>query len=113
REPHLVVDDDVQRATHAVATQQRYVERLGDHAFAGERRVSVNDNRQNALLVPRVRRSAGYPLARTRHTRDDRVHDLEVARIRYQLDRDGPDTRNVPRTTIAHVVLHVAAVAFG
>ena len=42
READLVVDDDVHGAAGAVAAQLRQVQRLGDHALAGERRVAVH-----------------------------------------------------------------------
>ncbi len=42
-EAHLVVGDDVQRATHAIAAEQREVHRLRDDTLARERRVAVHD----------------------------------------------------------------------
>ena len=60
REPELVVGDDVNRAAGVVAGQPRQVQRLGDDALAGERRVAVNEDRQRQ----RGRRTAPRPADR-------------------------------------------------
>ena len=63
READLVVDDDVDRAAGAVAAQLLQVQRLGDDALAGERRVAVHEHRQHGeARAPRSSRSC---LART------------------------------------------------
>ncbi len=72
-------------AAHAVSGQQRHVERLGDHAFARERRVAVHDDRQHRRLVARVGRRARDALARARDALSDRIHQLEMARVRHEL----------------------------
>ncbi len=48
-EADLVVDDQVDRAAGAVAAQLREVERLRDHALAGERRVAVDQQREHGV----------------------------------------------------------------
>jgi len=45
READLVVDDDVHRATGRIATRLRQIERLHDHALAGERGVAMDQQR--------------------------------------------------------------------
>ena len=44
-EAHLVVGDDVDRAAGRVAVERLQVERLGDHALAGEGGVAVEQQR--------------------------------------------------------------------
>ena len=83
-EADLVVDDDVDRAAGAVAAQLREVERLGDHALAGEGRVAVDEQRQHRELgaaVEHVLLGAGDAL-------EDRVDGLEVRRVRRDGDGD-------------------------
>ena len=58
READLVVHDDVHGAAGAVAAQLRQVQRLGDHALAGERGVAVHQQRQHG--------EAGLALVRAR-----------------------------------------------
>ena len=69
-EPELVVGDDVNRAVGVVAGEARQVQRLGDDALAGERRVAVNQDRQRARAVePRCARLvATVPAARAMPT---------------------------------------------
>ena len=86
-EADLVVDDDVDGAAGAVAAQLGEVERLGDHALAGERRVAVDQQRQHGVLgapVEHVLLGAGDAL-------EHRVDGLEVGRVRRDRDLDrGP-----------------------
>ena len=69
------------------AAQPREVERLGHHALAGERRVAVDADRQHEPLVATVL-ATGHPLVGARHPRHHRVHELEMARIRRELQLD-------------------------
>ena len=46
READLVVGDQVERAARRVAVEVRQVQRLGHDPLAGERRVTVNQNRE-------------------------------------------------------------------
>ena len=67
READLVVRDQVQRAAGRVAVERREVERLGDDALAGERRVAVDQDRQRDRRVvepSRVERSVCSARAR-------------------------------------------------
>jgi hypothetical protein len=56
-EADLVVHDDVHGAAGPVPAQLRQVQRLGDHALAGERGVAVDEHRQHG--------EAGSPLSMT------------------------------------------------
>ena len=54
-EADLVVDDDVDGPADAVAGQVRQVQRLGDHALAGEGGVAVQHHRHDGVAVARRR----------------------------------------------------------
>src|SRR4051812_13016099 len=86
RESDLIVGDDVQRAADAISAQQRHVERFSDDAFARERRIAVHHDWKRRGLKARVRRTTDHSLARTGHTRDNRIHDFQVARIWNELE---------------------------
>jgi hypothetical protein len=51
REPHLIVGDDVDRAACGVPLERQQVERLGNHALGGERRVAVQQQRDHAAGI--------------------------------------------------------------
>ena len=66
-EANLIVDDHMHRAAHVIANQASHVERLCDHSLAGQRRISMEQNRQhlgNAIskrtspLLPRASASS-------------------------------------------------------
>ena len=59
REPDLVVRDDVNRAAGGVPVEPVQVERLGDDALAGKRRVAVNEDRQHGVGIERGRAALG------------------------------------------------------
>ena len=113
RESNLIVADDVQRAADAIPAQQRHVERFWNDALAGKRRVAVHDDRQRRRLETRVRRAADHALARARDAGHDRIHKLEMARIRHELESNWARARHRALAAIALVVLHVARVAVG
>ena len=76
-EADLVVDDDVDRAAGRVALEARQVQRLGDDALAHERRVAVDEERHHAAAL-----AIAAPVLLGAHAAlDDRVHELEVARV--------------------------------
>ena len=104
-EADLVVDDDVDGAAGAVAAQLRHVERLGDHALAGEGRVAVQGDRQDgevrAALVDDVLLGADDAL-------DDRVDRLQVGGVGGQRDLDLLAVQAGEGALGAQVVLHVA-----
>ena len=82
READLVVHDDVHGAADVVAGELGEVERLGDHALAGERGVAVDQHRQHAVVVDVV----AAILLGLGHAFDDRVDRFEVARVRGERD---------------------------
>ena len=87
RETELVVGDDVNDAADVVAVQPREIQRLGDDALAGERRIAVNQDREHFALVDdrrarRLRRGGGGASHAVQH----RIHRLEVARVRRHRD---------------------------
>ncbi len=110
READLVVRDHVERAAGRVAGKSFEVERLGDLALAGERRVTVDEDRQRdrGVVVAVARRAVG--LLGARASLDDRVDRFEMARVRRERHRDVAGARRA-RALGAEVVLHVAAPA--
>ena len=106
-EPDLVVDHDVHGAAGAVAAQQRQVQRLGDHALAGERGVAVHHQRQHgvAALVALVEQVLLGPDDALQH----RVDGLQVRRVGRQRHH-GLAVAEHPEVLAlgAQVVLHVA-----
>jgi hypothetical protein len=80
READLVVDDDVDRAAGAPVRHLRQPQRLHDDALAGEGRVAVDQERHHAraAVVPHV------ILLRADDPLDDRIHQLQVARVERQ-----------------------------
>jgi hypothetical protein len=111
-EPDLVVDDDVHRAAGAVAAQLREVQRLGDDALPGERRVTVQQDGQDGeallALVDHVLLGADDAL-------EDGVDRLQVARVAGQRDGDlGVGLERVAEGAGGtQVVLHVAGALHG
>ena len=105
-EPELVVGDDVNGAAGVVPGQARQVQRFGDDALTGERRVAVNENRQRdaAVEARRARPIDGGP-GGARHADDHRIDRLEVARVRRHRHVHLAARRGGPG---AGVILHVA-----
>src|SRR6185437_2748371 len=105
REAHLVVDDDMHGATGAIAAQLGKVERLGDDALPGERRVTVHQERKHGeagfALVELVLLGPGDSL-------EDRIDGFQVRRIGGQGDSDLGAARRAERALRAEVVFHVA-----
>ena len=60
-EADLVVHDDVHGAADVVAGQLREVQRLRDHALAGERGVAVDQHRQHRVVCRRRRSDPAWP----------------------------------------------------
>ena len=103
REPELVVHDDVHGAADVVARDLREVERLGDDALAGERRVTVDEHGQHGVAG----RVAEPVAAGPRHPLDDGVDGFEVRRVRRERERDVGAGRGDVLARGAEVVLHV------
>ncbi len=107
-EAELVVRDDVDRAADVPAGEARQVQRFGDDALAGERRVAVDEDAEHFLRLEH-RRAGGARggAGRARHADEQRVDRLEVARVGRHRD----DERLRPIGMFharAGVVLHVA-----
>ncbi len=98
----------MERAAGTVAAERREIERLGDHAFAGEGRVAVHEDREHGGLIahPRLPRHA---LVGTRRALENRIHELEMARVRHEHDLELL-SGHLLLDAGAEVVLHVAGV---
>ena len=105
-EADLVVDDDVDRAAGAVAAQLGQVQRLGDHALAGERGVAVDEQRQHR--VP-LELEVDAVLLGPHDALEHRVDRLQVRRVRGHRHRGRVlAVRGGELAGLAQVVLHVA-----
>ncbi len=104
REPDLVVDDQVDRAADAVSGDVAHRQRLGDDSLAGERRISVDEDRQHGVGPGRF----SAVLHRPRHPDDDRADGLEVARVGGELEVDVGAARADVLARRPEVVLDVA-----
>ena len=111
REPDLVVRDEVQRPACRVAVEAVEVERLGDNALPGERRVPVDEDgeRDRRVVSSGARRS--IRLLRSREPFDDWIDGFEVARVRGDRDLDLPGSGDT-RLGRREVVLDVAGAPF-
>ena len=109
READLVVDDQVDSPSGAVAAQLAEVQRLGDHALPDERGIAVHQEGQHRELVGRV----DLVLLGPHDALDDGIDGLEMARVRGQRHRYrvARDARVLP--VRAEVVLHVTAAIDG
>ena len=76
-EAHLVVDDDMHRATGLEAARLRQRECFHHHALPCERGIAVNQHRQHFLAVVIV----APMLARSDRAFDDRVDDFQMRGI--------------------------------
>ena len=103
-EPNLVVDDEVDRATHAVAVDVAHRETLGHHTLTSERRVAMNQDWQRQIRPWRL----DAVLVGAHHTQHDRVNRLEVAGVRCKLNFDLRATGTLVLAHCAKVILHVA-----
>ena len=112
READLVVRDQVEGAPGRVPVQVREIERLGDDALSGKRRVAVDEDRQRdgGVVQALARRAVG--LVGASLSLDDGVDGLEVARVRGERDVDLSALRRAP-ALCAEVVLDVAGPALG
>ena len=105
READLVVDDDVDRAAGAVPAQLGQVERLGDDALPGERRVTVEEDRQDGeVLAGEVEPVLLGPDDALEH----RVDRLEVRGVGREVDLRRRAALGDELALGAEVVLHVA-----
>ena len=79
-EADLVVDHDVDGAASLVAASLRHLEGFHDHALTGERRITVDGNRQHLVAASVV----ATILAGTYRTLDHRGNDLQVRGVERQ-----------------------------
>ncbi len=84
REPDLVVDDEMHGAAGAVAAQLGEVQRLGDHALAGEGGVPVDEHGQDGEAL---RTLVEQVLFGTDDAFEHRVDRLQVGGVGHQGDR--------------------------
>ena len=103
-EADLIVDDQVDGATDAVAGDVAHRQALGHHSLSGESRVAVDEDRQRWERAGRVDRV----LDGTHHAEHDRADGLEVARVCRQFEPDGFTVGAVVATRRPEVVLDVA-----
>src|SRR4051794_3735095 len=113
READLVVLDQVQAAADLVAVDGLEVQRLGDDALAGERRVAVQDDRDGGVRVAAGVRAGAAGLRGARRAEHDRVDVLEVGRVALEVDEDRVAVRELVGALRAVVVLDVARAALG
>ena len=110
-EADLVVLDQVDRAADLVAVERLQVQRLGDHALAGERGVAVQDDRHRGVGVAVGVRPLAAGLRGARRADDDRVHELQVRRVGLEVDEDRVAVGQLVGALGAVVVLDVAGAA--
>ena len=104
-EADLVVDDDVNRPAGRVAREAGEVQRLGVDALADERGVAVDEERHHLGAGGGV---AAAVLLGADSALDDRVHELEVARVEGERHVDALAAHAKPIGRVAEVVFHVA-----
>ena len=108
RETDLVVDDDVDRAAGLVTLQLGEVEGLLDDALADERRVAVDEDRDDRQV-----RVAQVLLLGTHDALQDAVGGLQVRGIGAHVDLGGQAVVEGVDTPRAQVVLDVARTLDG
>src|SRR5699024_2380990 len=110
READLVVDDDVDGAAGAVATQLALLQGLRDDALTGEGRVTVHEDRQHGEVLAAVVEPV---LLRTDDALEHRVDRLEVTRVGREVDLGLRAVLAGELALGAEVVLHVAGTLDG
>ena len=113
REPELVVRDDVERAAGAVAVDGLEVEGLGHDSLGGKGGVAVDEHRHDHGGVVRDLASVAARLVGARAPLDDRIDELEVARVGRERDAHALAVPCLVGARRAVVVLHVAGPALG
>ncbi|GBC97044.1 hypothetical protein HRbin16_02860 [bacterium HR16] len=112
-EANLIVQNQVDGASCAVAGQAIQVERLRHNALSRERRVAVYQHRQrDALVLPGRARLVALLTAGTGHSLHHRVDPLQMAGVRSQIHLYADFLTTFVCTTRAQMVLHIACPAF-
>ena len=106
-EADLVIDDEVDRAAGAVSGELGKVEQLRDRALAGEGRITVDQDGEDALAVGGNAVIADHTLACAGFTFDNRVHRFKVAGICCEADADFA-FRKFADALVAEVVFYIA-----
>src|SRR5262245_18422852 len=76
-ETYLIVDDDVKCAPHSVRIKLAQVQRLLNNTLAGERSITMNQNRHATILLV-----VALPILLCSHASEcDRIDEFEVAGI--------------------------------
>ena len=104
-ETDLVVDDDVQRAADGVTGKLAQVERFLNDAFAGKRRVAVNEQAEHLAAIA----VAKPVLMRAHAAQHDGIHKFQMARIEAKRDVHFRARRRRPIAAVAEMIFHVAA----
>ena len=93
------------RAAGAVAVQLRHVKRLGNDPLPRESGVAVNEQRQH---LPARFRVLSDSLPGPGGSFDDRIHGLEMARVRREANLDFGAVLQFSHRPITQMVFHVA-----
>ena len=112
-EPDLVVLDEMHGAAHGVAVQRLEVERLGDHALAGEGGVAVQDDRDRGVGVLVGVRALASGLRGPGRAGRDGGDELQVRRVGLQTHDDRLATLELIGALGAVVILDVPGAALG
>ena len=107
-EADLVIDDEVEGAAGLVAGELGELERLGDDALTGERRVAVDEEREDAIAVFH---GAADALAGAGFALDDGIDDFEVGRVGGEADLDRFAGGGVENGLVAEMVFNIAVAA--
>ena len=111
REPDLVVGDDVEHTAGGVAVEPLEIDGLGDDPLTRERGVPVDQQGQRPAREVLGDRLVTLGLLSAGATLDDRVDELEMARVARERDRDLLALVGLVGAGCALVVLDVAGAA--
>src|ERR1700739_1396853 len=106
RKPQPIIDDHMDGAADGIRPQVSHIERLRPYALPGERRVAVQQYRQD---LPDPARVAGAGLLRARTAYDHRIDRFEMAWIGSEMNAKPAACAGAIFPCRADVVLHVAA----
>ena len=104
-ETDLVVDDHMNHAADGIAGKLAQVEGFLDDAFAGKRRVAVNEKAERLAAIA----VAQAILMRAHTAEHDGIHKLQMAWVEAQREMDFSAVGRRPIAAVAEVMFHVAA----
>ena len=97
------------RAAGRIPREPAQIQRLGDDTLTGERGVAVDQDRHAARRVePRRTAAVDDRPGRARHSLDDRIDRLEMARVGRHRDDEIELSAAADRAERAGMVFHVA-----